>query len=197
MTITPYKSIRVQSAPSTAPVTLEEAKMQCRVDSTIEDTYISGLIDAATLYVEDVLGTSIETTTWETTYDCFPAGAIYLPRAPMKPGTAVTIEYIDLSGNEVTLTKAGGDFSVDQYAIPPAVYPNYLQVWPPTRNVPNAVTVRWSAGQDDPPPTIKHAVLLLVAHWYENRQPVIAGQQPANVPATLDTLLSASRNGVY
>lgn len=42
-------------------ITLDEAKLHLRVDSTEEDTYISGLIDAATAAAADYLGVDLST----------------------------------------------------------------------------------------------------------------------------------------
>jgi uncharacterized phiE125 gp8 family phage protein len=60
--------------------------------------------------------------------------------------------------------------------------------------------VRYTAGYGDDgqnvPPVVKHLILLLVAHWYDTRQPAVVGG-PQSVPHTFDTLLAASDRGVY
>jgi hypothetical protein len=48
------------------------------------------------------------------------------------------------------------------------------------------------------PSTVKGLLLLLVAHWFEMRQPVVTGfSQVLPVPQTFDTLLAASGWGGY
>jgi uncharacterized phiE125 gp8 family phage protein len=103
-------------------------------------------------------------------------------------------------GTNGTLTSANGDFQVDSNIIPGRIYPNYAQSWPATRGDENSVTVRYSAGYGDDvracPPVARHLVSLLVAHWFDMRQPVVSGNI-TEVPATFHTLLSASGLGIY
>jgi len=58
----------------------------------------------------------------------------------------------------------------------------------------NAVTVRFVAGYGDAgdvPQAIKQAILILIAHWYEQRDPVEAGNiAPIMVPLMVTTLLA-------
>jgi uncharacterized phiE125 gp8 family phage protein len=200
-TITPYRSLTRFTAPAVEPVTLAEAKVQCRVDGTDEDAYISSLITAAREYVENVLDLSLITQVWEARYDCFPLWEIILPRPPMQAAT-VTVVYRDEAGANNTITSAANAFQVDAYATPGRIYPLYEGVWPAVRGDENSVTVRWTAGYGasgaSVPATVKSLIMLLVAHWYEMRQPVVAGySQVLPVPQTFETLLAASGWGGY
>jgi hypothetical protein len=48
------------------------------------------------------------------------------------------------------------------------------------------------------PATLKHLILLLVAHWYSSREPITAANlQIQNIPHTFETLLAASGWGGY
>jgi len=40
---------------------------------------------------------------------------------------------------------------------------------------------------------VKHAVKMLVAHWYENRRAVVTGTTPVQVPIAVESLLSVER----
>jgi uncharacterized phiE125 gp8 family phage protein len=199
--VTPYRSLVRHTAPAVEPVTLAEAKVQCRVDSSDEDSYLTTLISTARQYVEEILDISVITTVWEARYDCFPLWEIVLPRPPMQSGT-VTVIYRDEAGTNRTITSATPAFQIDHYATPGRIYPNYQETWPAVRGDENSVTVRWSAGYGasgaSAPNTLKHAILLLVAHWYETRQPVVAGySQILPIPTTFDTLMAASGWGGY
>jgi uncharacterized phiE125 gp8 family phage protein len=183
------------------PVSLAEAKAQCRVDGTDEDAYLSSLITAAREYVENVLDLSLVTQVWEARYDTFPLWEIILPRPPMQTGT-VTVIYRDEAGAMQTITSAANAFQVDAYATPGRIYPLYEGVWPAVRGDENSVTVRWTAGYGasgaNVPQTVKSLIMLLVAHWFEMRQPVVAGySQVLPVPQTFETLLAASGWGGY
>lgn len=199
--ITPYRSLRVHTPPVVEPVTLAEAKAHCRVDNTAEDALISSYIAMAREYVETTLDVALVTQTLEARYDTFPLWEIILPRPPMAVGT-VTVIYRDEGGVNRTLLSSSNHFQVDNYVLPGRIYPLYEQVWPAVRGDENSVTVRWSAGYGNSgasvPAVAKGAILLLVAHWFEMRQPVVAGySQVLPVPATFDTLLAASGWGGY
>jgi uncharacterized phiE125 gp8 family phage protein len=197
--ITPYRSLRRHAAPQVEPVSLAEAKVQCRVDTADDDAYISALISTAREYVEEVLDISMITTVWEARYDTFPLWEIILPKPPMQDAV-VTVIYRDEGGANNTITSAGGTFQADFYATPGRIFPVYEGVWPAVRGDENSVTVRWTAGYGatgaSVPSLLKHLVMLLVAHWYEMRQPVgQGGQMP--IPTTFQTLLAASGWGGY
>lgn len=199
--ITPYRSLRVHAAPVVEPVSLSDAKAQCRVDSTTEDALIQSYITMAREYVESTLDVALITQTLEARYDAFPLWEIILPRPPMLPG-AITVTYRDEAGAMQTLASASNQFQVDHYATPGRIYPLYQGVWPAVRGDENSVVVRWQAGYGPSgasvPSAPKGAILLLVAHWYEMRQPVVSGySQVLSVPSTLDTLLAASGWGGY
>lgn len=197
--VTPYRSLRRYTEPATEPVTLAEAKTHCRVDTSDDDTYLTALINLGRIYVEDILDITMITTVWEARYDVFPLWELTLPRPPMAAQT-VTVIYRDESGANQTITSVAG-FQADPYVTPGRIYPLYNGVWPAVRGDENSVTVRWTAGYGaaaSVPQNLKHLVLLLVAHWYANREPVTqANLQLQNIPMTFQTLLAQSGWGGY
>lgn len=197
--LTPYRSLRRYTEPATEPVTLAEAKAHCRVDTSDDDTYLTALINLGRIYVEDILDITMITTVWEARYDVFPLWELTLPRPPMAAQT-VTVIYRDESGTSRTITSVAG-FQADSYVTPGRIYPLYNGVWPAVRGDENSVTVRWTAGYGaagSVPQNLKHLVLLLVAHWYANREPVTqANLQLQNIPMTFQTLLAQSGWGGY
>lgn len=200
-TVTPYRSLVVHAAPAVEPVSLADAKVQCRVDTSDEDTYISALITMSRQYIEQILDVALITQTLEARYDSFPLWEIVLPRVPMGSGT-VTVVYRDEAGNDQTITSAASAFQVDYRATPGRIYPLYNGVWPAVRGDENSVTVRWQAGYgasgSDVPMLFRQLCLLQVAHLFEHRQPVVAGySQVLPVPQTFETLLAASGWGSY
>lgn len=199
--ITPYRSLRVYTQPVVEPVSLAEAKAQCRVDTDGEDSLIQSYITMAREYVEGTLDIACITQTLEARYDTFPLWEIILPRPPMAPGSVI-VSYRDEGGVNRTLSSDSGAFQIDHYATPGRIYPLYQGVWPAVRGDENSVAVRWQAGYGASgascPASIRGAVLLLVAHWFEVRQPVVIGySQAAPVPSTFATLLAASGWGGY
>ena len=196
--ITPFRSLVRITSPAVEPVSLQFAKQHCRVDTETDDLYIQSLIAVARQYIEDVLDITICSTIWEVKYDLFPVWAIVLPRLPMLD-RAVTVTYRTGDGTYGTLSSAT-DFQVDASVLPGRIYPQWARSWPATRGDENSVTVRYSAGYGDDgqsaPPIVKHLILLLVAHWFDTRQPAVTGA-PQSVPQTFDTLLAAASMGVY
>jgi uncharacterized phiE125 gp8 family phage protein len=198
-TITPYRSLVRITQPLVEPVSLSAAKTQCRVDTDADDLYIQSLIAVARQYVEDTLDITILNTVWEASYDLFPVWAIVLPRPPMTAGT-ITVTYRTGDGTYGSLSSDSSQFQVDTRVIPGRVYPNWASTWPATRGDETSVVVRYTAGYGadglNVPPVVKHLIMLLVAHWYDTRQPAVVGA-PISVPQTFDTLLAASGLGVY
>jgi uncharacterized phiE125 gp8 family phage protein len=199
--ITPYRSLVRSVQPATEPVTLSEAKAQCRVDISDDDAYLTALITCAREYLEEMLDLSMITQTWQARYDVFPLWEIILPRPPMRPA-AVTVTYRDEAGNDQTLLSASNQFQVDSNIVPGRIYPLYNGVWPAVRGDENSVTVQWQAGYGAAgtavPSILRQAMLILIAHWYEMRQPVFAGySQVVPVPLTFQTLMAASGWGGY
>ena len=82
---------KVTSQPGVEPVTLTEAKVHLRVDSTDDDAYINTLISVTRQLCESYTGLSFITQTRRVTMDRFPYGSslnpyacIYLPYGPVK-----------------------------------------------------------------------------------------------------------------
>jgi len=207
-TITPYRSLVRHTPPASEPVTLQEAKAHCRIDTSDDDTYISSLIALSRSIVEDRLDKTIFTTVWEARYDCFPMWELVLPRPPLRASNTsgtllVKVDYRDPGGTTRELRSTDGDFQVDDKTMPGRIYPNYQSTWPAVRGDENSVSVRWTAGAGSSEvqmePVCKHAILLLVGHYYANREPAAAGwtSQTTPLPYTFETLMSHCNTGIY
>lgn len=182
-------------------MSLSEAKGHCRVDIDDDDAYIATLISVAREIVEDRLDQTLMETVWEARYDSFPIWELTLPRPPMAAAN-VTVTYRDEGGTDRTITSDAGQFQADSRTIPGRVLPNYAAVWPAVRGDENSVTVRWTAGHATAsavPAVARHAMLLLVGHWYATREPVTTGStaQNAPVPLTFETLMAHASTGLY
>ncbi len=66
--------------------------------------------------------------------------------------------------------------------------------WPSIAATAEAVRVQYDSGFDDIPLACKQAVLLLVGHWFANREAVTVGNIVSNVPLTVEALLSPFRS---
>lgn len=174
--------------PTDWPVTLEAAKTQCRVLHDDEDTYIEGLIRAATKYVEQNLSRSIAVQQWKLSLDAF-TDAIELLRGPVK--SVESVQYVDVDG--ITQTVDDDDYAVDLSNDRRWwVVRNSATAWPSTMNAINVVAITYTAGYDEAPDDIRHAILLLIGHWYSARE--AAAEKPAQaIELAVDALLQPFR----
>ena len=199
-----YRSLVVSTASGTGdrPISVAEAKEHLRVvDFTDDDTYIGQLIDAATTWCEDYCDRTFADKQYTVAFDDFFGTRIELPRPPVRlnataASATVTISYVDTGGATQTLTWAQSgtqQFRLDRDHVPALVYPLYLEVWPSVRLDDKSVQITYLAGYGgaaNVPTPAKHAIKMLVGHWYLNREAVgSAGQNvPLGVPALLEPL---------
>lgn len=191
-------STSLKTAPTAEPITLGEAKSHLRLTSTdtAEDDLISSLIVAAREHVETYTNRALLTQTWYWKADGFPCGGapIVLPRPPLVSITSIS--YVDQNGATQTWAAGSTGYQLVKPAGPKAQYariaPSYGVWYPTTRCQPEAVTVEYVCGYGDEtnvPESIKHAMKLLIGHWYENREAVDMAAAAAEVPIAVAALL--------
>lgn len=185
-------ALKLVTAPS-AVITVDEAKSHLRVFHNDDDQYITSLVAAATGWADGKdgwLGRSIGQQTWDLALDAFPDGGIIIPLSPLISVTSV--KYNEAAAGVETTLVEGTDYLVDNYGDPGWVVP-VDGVWPETKSVINAVKIRFVSGYATVPPSIKHALLLLVGHWYENRE-AASEVKLTEIPMAVDSLLIPYRN---
>lgn len=159
-------------------------------ETTPEDPLLEEYLHAARVDVEERCGIALIEQTREVAFDRFPCWtaenarrALMIPRPPLR---AVTwIHYVDLDG--VTQTLDSAVYLVDTRSYPGRIVPAYGMTWPSTRDEPNAVIVRYTAGfgttPDEVPAPIRDALRLEVANRYEHREDVLVGESPVSMGA--------------
>lgn len=185
------------------PVDVELAKLHLRVDIDEDDELIVGCIAAARSYVETVCGRSLVSQTWDYTIDrqwpwslnldtmCHEQ-QIDLPVAPLVSVTSIT--YVDAAG--ATQTLASNQYVVDGSNVIGRIYPAYSVTWPSVRDQNRAITVRFVAGYGTAasiPEGIKQALLLLIGHFYAQRQPAVIGEVANEVTLAVSALVAPHR----
>lgn len=179
-------------APALEPVTVSEAKAHLRVDGTIEDTLIGSLILTSRLHIEAALGLALISQGWRLKLDRWPkAGAVELPLGPVQAVTAVRV----LDGAGVAQTVPPESYVADVAGNPARVVAR--GGWPAPGQPANGVEIDFRAGfgatADDVPAPVRQALLLLVAHWYEHRDPIEVGSKDAAIPPAVSNLLQPYR----
>jgi uncharacterized phiE125 gp8 family phage protein len=198
--------VSVITPPESQPVTRDEAKAHLRVPD--DDAYIDSLIAAVTAYhdgpdgklgkaiMEQTLQLSLRWFAYDGDYEDVPfctvvrADGIDLPCPPIQ--SVESIKYTDTDGNEQTLDPT--TYALDNARVVLA----YNKTWPALRDVPNAVRVEYIAGYADAadvPASIKHMILLMVGHLYQNREAVTDGRvnQPFVMPLAYESLFNQAR----
>ncbi len=151
------------------PITLAEVRQHLRLpEDAIEDDLLLGLIKTARVYCENYTRRALAEQTMETYKDRFSgADPIMLPCPPLL--SVVEIGYTDSTGQETILSNS--DYLVDTASEPGQVMPAYGTAWPVYIPHPaTSVRIRFVAGFAVLPEPIRQALLLLVGHWYENRE---------------------------
>jgi uncharacterized phiE125 gp8 family phage protein len=181
------------TAPAADVVSLAEAKAQLGVQDSDTDAYISGLIAAATAWLDGhagILGRGLVSQKWRLRFDdAFPAWEIPIPLAPLIAVTSFT--YVASDGTTATLVE-NTDFTVLD-GPRAAVVPAYGKAWPAPRCQPRAVTIEFTAGYGTTgasvPAALRTALLMQVAHLFENRESVVGvDQRGTPMPTPLGAL---------
>lgn len=167
-------------------MSLDDAKEFLRVDHDDEDTTITALLDAAVAWVEDYTSRSFTTSS----VTIFNLGFWRKASLAFGPVTSlVSVTYKDTSGATQTLstdkyyyeTINNGSIMIYFHDVPDLEEYNAHPI-----NIATLVGVSASS-------RVKHAVKMLVAHWYENRRAVVTGTITAEVPIAVEALLSSER----
>jgi uncharacterized phiE125 gp8 family phage protein len=170
--------------------------------NTTGDPRLLALQQRSRRHLEAHYGRAFLTQTWRYTLDRFPGawcgnlwpsmsagpfGVIELPMPVLQSVSSIT--YVDNDGVTQTLSTSVYDVDVDHF--PGRVLLKYGQVWPVTRVQRNAVTITLVAGYASPalvPADWKHALLLLIAHFYQHR-----GDENMPMPDNIDSLMYPDR----
>ena len=182
-------TVVLMTAPAVGPISLAEAKAHLKFDASDEDALLTALITAARMFVERTLGVALITQSWSYFLDFWPsAGCITLPILPVQSVSAVKVH--DGVGGSVTLDAAS--YAVDALSEPARLVLKGAVPSTQAREL-NAFEVAFTAGYgdaaDNVPGPIRHALKLLVAHWFERREPVALGLVAQDVPTTIAALL--------
>jgi uncharacterized phiE125 gp8 family phage protein len=194
-------TLKLITPASSTPITLAQAKAHLRLIDTSEDTLLADYINSATDYVQEDTGRQLVTATWRLTADRFPASAytwregvpittelltdvsFYLERCPVQSITS--IKYYDQTGTQQTMSAS--DYVLDNTSEPARVFPALNKMWPFAQPLPASVQIDFVAGYGTAesgliPPRLLSAVRLALGNIYENRESVVLGGIPSEMP---------------
>ena len=197
MTLTALQSLSLVTAATVWPVTTDEVNEQLRIDSGDDAQLINRLIAAATSYVDGlgVLGRAMINQTWRQVVQN-PGSKVDLRMHPVQSLSAV--KYYDASG--VLQTDTLGNYRLIAGDIWAYVKPTSGNIWPTAYDRPDAIQIEFVAGYgaaaENVPDGIRHALMMLIAHWYEHRE-AADRMDISNLPIGFDDLLNAERRAWY
>lgn len=199
--------------PATEPVTVAEIKDHAKIDSADEDVYLAALITAARESVSLETGRSLITETWTATLDAWPrnGGSEWWDGVREEPITEIEVDYLELAkvpfGQITTVELLDESDTATEWAAS-----NYYMTrqfgrgrlvrkrgvaWPTVlRDVAGiriTFTTGYGADANAVPMPLRHAVKLLVSHWYENRTPASACASSDLMPAGLGEIIGQFR----
>lgn len=181
------------SAPIIEPVTLEEAKTHLRLDGTYEDILIASLILTSRLHVEAAAGLALIDQSWILQLDRWPKrGSVELPLSPLKSVDSVRVR--DASGGWAIVPPTA--YLVDIASRPARFVLNGGPRPDPAvraAGVEIAFTAGFGTVAAHVPAPLRHAILMLVAHWYECRDAVPIGAGELAIPAAIGDLIAPFR----
>lgn len=165
------------------------------VPYSAEDTWITSRIKAVRRWCQDYRGESFITQTWELALDDWPKyGYLELPYGPLQSVTSV--KYYDTDSTENTWSSTL--YTVNIYYNPGRVVPNFSEVFPSNvLRTTQGIIAKYIAGYgddtEDVPEELRLAMLMLVGHFYENREATFTQALKA-VPLVKDYLDMDRRN---
>jgi uncharacterized phiE125 gp8 family phage protein len=195
-------NLRTVEPASAEPVTLAEARLQCKVDaidtstsppSHPDDALIQVLISGAREAVENFTNTILTDAVYD--YRCASfGGCIMLPRGPVD--TVDFVKYLDESEQLQTLSTAA--YYLDDNPWAPLIGLKKDQTWPAIYSRADAVRVQFSGGFVSPnnvPKALVLAMKLLIGHWYRNREDSSVVQMH-EIPMGAKVLMMPHRRGM-
>lgn len=185
-------TVSLLAPPTLEPVSLEEAKAHLRLAGSDDDDYVSALIVAARLQVETAIRRVLIDQTWRIYRDDWPAdGSIDLPIAPVR--SIVEIVVYDADGDPTTLAPTA--WALDAASVPARL--RLLGTGPAPGRPLNGIEIDVVAGYGPSgvavPQSLRLAIMMLVARWFENREGAGFGIVPSAVTDAFEALVAPHR----
>lgn len=199
-------ALTLQTGPTGEPLTDADVIEHLRLEDDLEANQVDRVIAAARAQVEHLTGRALMPQTWELGLRRFPISRFRLPKPPLVSVESIT--YVDSDGNSTVL--AASEYQVNTRIEPGEIERAYRGSWPDTRDVPNAVIVRYVVGYggvsatdtearaslDERAGELRAAMLLICGELWENRESSVVGLNYNPTP-TVRNLLAPHRLGEW
>jgi uncharacterized phiE125 gp8 family phage protein len=198
LTLSLQHRVELVTAPANEPVSLSEVKSHLRVEHNDEDALIARLIGAAIDYIDvtGALGQGMITQTWGEWFGA-NLGTVRLSLGPIQSVTA--IKYYDT--NNALQTATLSDFFILGRPGHTTLKPKSGFNWPVAFARDDAIKVEYVIGYGTTPgsipQTVRHGLMMLVGHWYENRENELIGTISKTLPHGFSALMDNVRGNWY
>jgi uncharacterized phiE125 gp8 family phage protein len=151
-------------------IDLDAAKAWVKKETADEDDLLIGLVNAAVATIEAQVGKNMSVKAFTQELSGFPCRYPYTVKLLRGPVVSITgVEYDPADGSAAVPIS---DFRLVE-GRNAALLPAFGQTWPVTLDGPSTVRISGTAGYaDGEAPDLDTAALMLVGHWYRNREAV-------------------------
>lgn len=178
--------------PSALAITLRSIKDHLAIenDETAFDDLLADYIRSAAAYLQAECHLALISTTYVAYWDHWPDSEIL--KVPLWPVSSITsLKYLDTSGTETTISGLQSDLISCPCRVRLAASSTS---WPILQtDTLNRVRLTFVAGYGADalavPDMAKHAIKMLVAHWFRNRETVLVGSSSKELEHATDSLL--------
>lgn len=161
------RQIKINSVTGSELVSVAEAKLFTRIDTSADDTLIDDMITQARVFIENYISRDVVAKN-RTYYVDYTNGLFDLPFAPIASISSVTVE-----GEAATYDILGlDDYSIELHGGPS----KHVKVTYVTAGITDSA--------------IKQAILQLVSTLYDNRADYVTGTIVSDVPSNVKSLLA-------
>ena len=186
----------LDTAATSEPIALSEAKLFLKVDTSDDDALIGTIISSAREYVENFTGYQLLSATYTQYLDKFPNKNTAIELL-MNPVSAVThVKYYD--SDNTLQTWNSSNYDTDLKGKPARITLANDATFPTVYDRTNAVEIKFVAGYASTsatgfPKQLLNAMYLIIGHLYENRQDVIVGSIVTEMRKGADSILRQYR----
>jgi uncharacterized phiE125 gp8 family phage protein len=181
------------AAPTVEPLSLDEAVRQLQLAVGDDNAYIQSLISVARDVAENATGRALMSATWLAATCSFPSCNLF--SLAVTPASSITSIKYYADGETTLTTLAPSNYIVTTAVSPAVIIFDEDFIAPALASRPDAVQITFMAGAATAnliPPSLKHALRILVRHFYDHPEMMATGTA-TELPIHLRDLLYQNR----